>query len=43
MGKCFYQNVQCGIVKEQEASRLLRKLGIKTPFSKITLFGDILF
>ena len=30
-------------IKEQEASGLLSSLGIKTPLSKIPLFGDILF
>ena len=30
-------------IKKQEASRLLSKLGIKTPLSKIPLLGDILF
>ena len=29
--------------KEQEAKGLLSKLGIKTPFSKIPILGDILF
>ena len=30
-------------IKKQEASRLLSKLGIKTPLSKIPLLGDVLF
>ena len=30
-------------IKKQEASRLLGKLGIKTPLSKIPLLGDVLF
>ena len=30
-------------IKEQEASGLLKSLGIKTPLSKIPLFGDISF
>ena len=29
--------------KHQEAKRLLRKLGIKTPLSKLPILGDILF
>ena len=29
--------------KNQEAKVLLSKLGIKTPFSKVSLLGDILF
>lgn len=28
------------IIKEQEASKLLKELGIKTPLSKILLLGD---
>ena len=30
-------------IKHQEAKGLLSKLGIKTPLSKITILGDILF
>ena len=30
-------------INKQEASGLLCKLGIKTPLSKITVLGDILF
>ena len=30
-------------IKEQEASRLLSSLGIKTPLSKIPLLGLLLF
>ena len=30
-------------IKNQEAKRLLRNLGIRTPLSKIPLLGDILF
>ena len=30
-------------IKEQEASRLLSSLGIKTPFSQIPLVGPLLF
>ena len=30
-------------IKEQEASRLLSSLGIKTPLSKIPLVGPLLF
>ena len=32
-----------GFIKKQEASRLLRKVVIKTPLSQIPLLGDILF
>ena len=31
------------LIKKQEAKRLLSKLGIKTPFNKILILGDILF
>ena len=30
-------------IKNQEAKGLLYKLGIKTPFSKLPILGDILF
>ena len=30
-------------VKNQEAKGLLSKLGIRTPLSKVTILGDILF
>ena len=30
-------------IKKQEAKGLLNKLGIKTPFSKLPILGDILF
>ena len=30
-------------IKDQEANGLLNNLGIKTPFSKVPLLGDILF
>ena len=30
-------------VKKQEANGILRSLGIKTPLSKISLLGDVLF
>ena len=31
------------VIKYQEAKGLLSKLGIKTPLSKISILGDILF
>ena len=31
------------LIKNQEASRLLNKLGIRTPLSNIPWIGDILF
>ena len=45
----YYQNVQYAAVKKsrfiknQEAKGLLSKLGIRTPLSKVPIFGDILF
>ena len=30
-------------IKKQEAKGLLSKLGIKTPFSKLPILGEILF
>ena len=30
-------------INKQEASGLLSKLGIKTPLSKVSILGDILF
>ena len=30
-------------VKHQEVKRLLSKLGIKTPLSKVPILGDVLF
>ena len=45
----YYQNVQYVVVKKsrfiknKEAKRLLSKLGIKTPLSKVPILGDILF
>ena len=40
--------VKCGnkksrFIKNQEAKGLLRNLDIRTPLSKVPLFGDILF
>ena len=31
------------LLKKQDAKVLLRKLGIKTPLSKVPVLGDILF
>ena len=30
-------------IKNQEAKGLLSKLGVRTPLSKVTILGDILF
>ena len=44
LSKCFVcGNKESKFIKEQEASRLLNKLDIKIPLSKIPLLGDILF
>ena len=44
LSKC----AQCGskewrFIKNQEAKGLLSNLGIRTPMSKVPIFGDILF
>ena len=44
LSKC----AKCGskksrFIKNQQAKRLLSDLGIRTPLSKLPLFGDILF
>ena len=36
-------NKKSKFIKKQEASGLLSMLGVKTPFSKIPLLGDLLF
>ena len=42
--KCpMYGSKKSIFIKKQEASRILSSLGLKTPLSKIPLFGDILF
>ena len=38
-----FQSKNSRFLKEQEASRLLSSLGIKTPLSNIPLLGKILF
>ena len=44
LSKCaIYGSKKSKYVSKQEASRLLSKLGIKTPLSKIPVLGDILF
>ena len=48
-GRAMLSNcVICGskrskFIKNQEVKRLLSKLGIKTPLSKVPILGDILF
>ena len=44
LSKCAVCNSKKSkFIKQQEAKKLLSKLGIKTPLSKIPLLGDILF
>ena len=48
-GHWYYQSVQYVVVKnldllkKQKAKGLLSKLGIRTPWSKVPISGDILF
>ena len=41
--ECYHQNALYVAVKNQEAKKILRGLGLKTPLNKIPLLGDILF
>ena len=44
LSKCAICNSKKSkFIKKQEASGLLSKLGIKTPLSKISILGDVLF
>ena len=44
LSKCAICNSKKSkIIKKQKAKGLLSKLGIKTPLSKVSLVGDILF
>ena len=44
LSKCAICNSKKSkFINKQEAKGLLSKLGIKTPLSKITILGDILF
>ena len=44
LSKCeVCDSKKSNLIKEQEASRLLNNLGIKTPLSKIPLDGSFLF
>ena len=36
-------NIKSRFIKEQDAKGLLSNLGIKMPFSKVPILGDILF
>ena len=43
LSKCAICGSKKSKFKKQEAKGLLSKLGIKTPFSKLPILGDILF
>ena len=44
LSKCAICNSKKSkVINKQEAKGLLSKLGIKTPFSKLPILGDILF
>ena len=44
LSRCAICNTKkCKFIKKQEVKRLLSKLGIKTPLSKIAILGDNLF
>ena len=44
LSKCaIFGSKKSRFIKNQEAKGLLSKLGIKTPFSKLPILGDILF
>ena len=44
LSKCaIYGSKKSRFIENQEAKGLLSKLGIKTPFSKLPILGDILF
>ena len=44
LSKCaIFGSKKSRFIKNQEAKGLLSKLGIKTPFSKLPILGEILF
>ena len=44
LSKCaIYGSKKSRFIKNQETKGLLSNLGIKTPLSKVTILGDILF
>ena len=44
LSKCAICNIKKPkFINQQEAKGLLSKLGIKTPFSKLPILGDVLF
>ena len=44
LSKCaVYGSKKSRFIKDQEAKWLLSNLGVRTPLSKVPIFGDILF
>ena len=44
LSKCtICSNEKSGFIKNQEAKGLLSNLGLRTPLSKVPVFGDICF
>ena len=44
LSKCeIYDNKKSRFIKKQEAKGLLSNLGVRTPLSKVSILGDILF
>ena len=44
LSKCeIYDNKKSRFIKKQEAKGLLSNLGARTPLSKVSILGDILF
>ena len=44
LSKCaICSNKKLRFIKNQEAKRLLKNLGLRTPLGKVPLLGDILF
>ena len=44
LSKCeIYDNKKSRFIKKQEAKGLLSNLGVRTPLSKLSILGDILF
>ena len=44
LSKCeIYDNKKSRFIKKQEAKGLLSNLGVRTPLSKVSVLGDILF
>ena len=44
LSKCeIHDNKKSRFIKKQEAKGLLSNLGVRTPLSKVSILGDILF